>query len=103
MKSGLRSWEDLREAKTRRERGGGPIYWNFETLPDMVLRINWNADPEQLTNARPLRDEVPFRVVTKLDGSDVDAIWGRDTEPNRQIYKYLKEKEEGRARNTGRR
>ena len=45
-----------------------------------------------IANTQPLQNKVPFRVVTKLDGSDVDACWGDDTEPNRKIYKYLKEK-----------
>ncbi len=85
------SWDDLREAKASIESRGDPIYWNFNALPKMVS-INWNADPKELSNAQPLGNEIPFRVVAKQDGSAVDACWGEDTEPNRQIYKYLKKR-----------
>ena|SRR5258706_16333366 len=86
-----RSWDELRQAKESLKRQGRPIYWKFEELPQKI-KIDWSADPVALAKAQSLSNEVPFQVVTKLDGSRVDARWGEDTEPNRKIYDYLKEK-----------
>jgi hypothetical protein len=86
-----KGWDDLREAKASKEARGEPIYWNFDELPKMV-RIDWQADVKQLANALARGRDAPFRVVTKLDGSDVDACWGKDIEPNRRICEYFKTK-----------
>jgi len=82
-------WEDLRVAKESLERQGKPVYYQFDRLPRMI-RVDWNADPAKLAKVLQVSNEVPFRVVTKADGSSVFACWGPDTEPNTKIYSYLK-------------
>ena len=92
-----KGWNDLREAKVSLESQDKPIYWDFDQLPKMIA-INWATDVRQLVKGLDRNARVPFRVVTKLDGSPVDARWGKDTEPNRQIYYYLRDKQRSQDR-----
>lgn len=93
-------WDDLRAAKQSLERRSQPVYWDFEKLPRMV-KVDWTANPAILSKLQAHSNEVPFQVVTKLDGSKVDARWGEDTEPNRKIYLYLKRRGEASAHDRG--
>jgi hypothetical protein len=93
-----RGWDDLRVAKQSLERRSQPVYYAFQKLPQMI-KVDWSADPTALAKLEARSNEVPFEVVTKLDGSKVDARWGEDTEPNRKIYVYLKNRTEAPAPN----
>lgn len=93
-----RSWDDLRIAEQSLERRGQPVYYDFQKLPQMI-EVDWNANPVVLAKLQARSNEVPFEVVTKLDGSRVDARWGEDTEPNRKIYAYLKKRSEAPPQN----
>ena len=55
-----------------------------------LVRIDWSADPQELAQAKPEAQSIPFRVVTRADGSDFPTLWS-GAEPNRLIWKYLKE------------
>jgi hypothetical protein len=92
-----RGWSDLREARDVIARRGEPIYCDFEKLPKMIA-IDWTTDVQQLIERMDSNRGVPFPVVTKLDGSPADHRWGQDTEPNWQVYEYLREKARRRRR-----
>ena len=93
-----RRWDDLRVAEQSLKRRGQNVYWDFEKLPQMI-QVDWTANPVALAKLQARSNEVPFEVVTKLDGSKVDAVWGEDREPNRKIYVYLKNRTEASAQN----
>ena len=56
-----------------------------------LVRIDWTADPHQLAQAKPEPDSIPFRVVTRADGSDFTTLWS-GAEPNTLIWQYLNKK-----------
>jgi len=92
-----RGWNDLRESGDAIARRGDPIYWDFDKLPKMIA-VDWTTNVQQLARSMNSNRGVPFPVVTKLDGSPVDHRWGQDTEPNRQVYEYLREKARNQRR-----
>jgi hypothetical protein len=78
-----RSWQDLEQATNCLR------YVPIETLRTKV-RINWDANFDQLLLQVQTNPRTPLQVVTRLDGSKLYAIWGRDTEPNNKIVSYLR-------------
>ena len=86
-----RSWDELLTAtktlpKDGRQIRGTPI----DQFPTFV-RIDWAADPSKLAEAIPELDALPFRVITRADGSDFPTLWS-GAEPNTLVWKYLKTK-----------
>jgi hypothetical protein len=57
-------------------------------LPDRV-KVDWDVRPEALAKAAIANGELSITVVTRLDGSKLEAAWGDDTEPNRKVARYL--------------
>ena len=91
-----RSWDELLTAaktlpKDDRRIRGTPI----DQLSTRV-RIDWDADPRKLAEAIPDPDALPFRVITRADGSDFPTLWS-GAEPNTLILEYLKQKDANKA------
>ena len=80
-------WDDLADDyETCTEKAGRP--WTFEDLRSRV-DVDWDADPNVLSQVKDSGQEKPFRVIWLKDGSD--GYWvGR--EPNRIILDYLKKR-----------
>ena len=84
-----RGWEDLREANASlMQRQGQPIYYAFDQLP-RIVKIDWSVDPEALTSLVLSDANYRLKVVTQTNGSKLEANWGKDTEPNAKIQRYL--------------
>jgi hypothetical protein len=84
-----RKWEDLQSAVNSLHEKGMPVYTPLEHLPDRV-KIDWQVDVGRLLEAARGNSIPTIRVVTRLDGSRLQAKWGPDTEPNAKIMRYLK-------------
>lgn len=87
-----RSWNELLTAAKTLPKGdrhirGTPID-QFSTL----VRIDWGADPGKLAEATPAPNALPFRVITRADGSDFPTLW-TGAEPNILVWEYLKQKD----------
>lgn len=82
-----RSWEDLRDA-TNFHRPTS-VFVPIERLQQSV-RIDWRVDIAQLLETAHTNPNATIRVVTRLDGSPLRAVWGADTEPNTAIMNYLR-------------
>jgi len=76
------SWEDLDQATNCLR------YTPIETLRTKV-KIDWNVNFDALLQLARTNPAATPRLVTRLDGSKLDAKWGRDTEPNSKIKDYL--------------
>ena len=87
------SWDELFSAARtlpREDRAlRGHSTNNLDKIAQLV-RIDWTADPQELAQAEPKPDGIPFRVVTRADGSDFPTLWS-GAEPNTLIWEYLKE------------
>ncbi|HLX68902.1 MAG TPA: hypothetical protein VKV04_04660, partial [Verrucomicrobiae bacterium] len=83
-----RSWEDLQSATNSLLEKGMPVYMPLTQLHEFV-KIDWQADPGRLLQAASNDSNFTIRVVTRLDGSKLLAMWGPDTEPNTKIIRYL--------------
>ncbi len=77
-----RSWEDLDQVTNCLR------YVPIEKLRQQV-KIDWDADFDQLLQLAGNHPATTLRVVTRPDGSRLHAVWGADTEPNRKIMGYL--------------
>ena len=82
------NWEDLENARDSLIRKGRNIYYDFNKLP-AIVKIDWNVNSTTLAKDALVGGESAVRVVTQLDGSRLEAQWGRDTEPNRKVGRYL--------------
>ena len=83
-----REWKELSEARDSMLRKGRTVHGNFGQLPSMV-KIDWDAKPAELAKLAVAQGETAVRVVTRPDGSRLEANWGPDTEPNRKVARYL--------------
>jgi hypothetical protein len=83
-----RGWEDLREANAILAQRGRPIYCAFDQLPGIV-KIDWSVDSEALARLAASNGNYRLKVVTQTNGSRLEANWGKDTEPNARIQRYL--------------
>lgn len=83
-----RSWEDLRSATNSLLEKGMPIYVPLDRLPQFV-KIDWQADVGYLQQVARSDSNATIRVVTRLDGLPLRAVWGPNTEPNGKIMRYL--------------
>ena len=81
-----RSWDDLRDA-TNFNRPTS-VFVPIERLQQSV-KIDWRVDVAQLQQIARTNPNATIRVVSRLDGSRLPAMWGPDTEPNRKIMSYL--------------
>ncbi len=89
-----RSWDDVfSAAKTLPKDNRGLRGHDSNTLTRIasLVRIDWSADPQTLTHARPTSKKIPFRVITRADGSDFRTLWS-GAEPNTLVWEYLKQK-----------
>lgn len=84
-----RSWDEIRKESETIGVSGGLIYTPIERLPEFV-KIDWSVDVKELTRLSLAGTNANFRVVTRLDGSKLKAMWGSDTEPNNKIASYLR-------------
>ncbi len=85
-------WDDLADDyEICTARSGRP--WTLEDLRGRV-NVDWDADPNVLSQVKDSGQEKPFRVIWLKDGSD--AHWAR-REPNRLILKYLQKPKESPA------
>jgi len=81
-------WDDLRSATNSLMERGRPVYWPLDRLP-RIVRIDWQADVGELQRLARSGSNAQIRVITRLDGARLRARWGRDTEPNGKIVRYL--------------
>ena len=58
---------------------------------EQVVAVDWTADPEQLAQTELQEGELPFRVITRKDGSDFPVLW-EGAEPNEMIWRYLRKR-----------
>src|SRR5208283_4773686 len=81
-----RSWDDLQSATNfnRPMSGFVPI----DRLRQSV-KIDWQVDVKHLQELVRSNPNATIRVVTRLDGLPLPAIWGPGTEPNAKIMSYL--------------
>ena len=86
------SWEDLLSAAQTLPHGDrmlrGHTADNLHKIAELV-RVDWDADPRELAQATLDGKDVPFRVVTRLDGSPFSMVW-EGAEPNTLVWEYLK-------------
>ena len=79
------NWDDLREAeKSILTEHSRPVYYPIDKV-EKIVKIDWSFDPAAWRGG-------PVHVVTQLDGSRLEANWGRDTEPNQKVHDYLEKK-----------
>jgi len=82
-----RSWDDLSSAtNTMRPMS---VFVPFDRLRQSV-KIDWQVDLGILQQVARTNPHAKIHVVTRLDGSPLQAVWGPDTEPNATIMSYLK-------------
>jgi len=88
------SWDELFSAARTLPREDRALRGHSTNNLDKIaqfVRIDWHANPQELAQARLEADSIPFRVVTRADGSDFPTLWS-GAEPNTLIWEYLKEK-----------
>lgn len=89
-----RSWDDVfSAAKTLPNGDRGLRGHDSGTVARIagLVRIDWSADPRVLAHASPKSEVMPFRVITRGDGSDFPTLWS-GKEPNTLVWEYLKRK-----------
>jgi len=82
-----RSWDDL-ESATNLNRPMS-VFVPIEHLRQAV-KIDWKVDVKHLQQIAHTNPNVAIHVVTRLDGTPLQAVWGPDTEPNAKIMNYIK-------------
>ena len=86
-----RSWDELLNATNTLPRGDTRIHGTPTDQFSKLVRIDWRADPSKLAEAIPETGNLPFRVITRADGSDFPTLWS-GAEPNTLVWEYLKTK-----------
>jgi hypothetical protein len=78
-----RSWEDLDQATN---------CLRYVPVPQLreKIKVDWQVNFMLLMREVETNSRTPVRLVTRLDGSPLYAVWGRDTDPNTKILGYLK-------------
>jgi hypothetical protein len=84
-----RSWDDLQEATNSLQEKGMPLYLPMGQLQERV-KIDWQVDTRGLLQMIQDNSNIVIHVVSRLDGSRLESVWGADTEPNAKIVRYLK-------------
>lgn len=82
-----RSWDELADATNHDL--SMRIFVPFDQLRKEV-KIDWQADAAQLQQLARSGSNATIRVVTRLDGSRLKAVWGPDTEPNAKVLRCLR-------------
>jgi hypothetical protein len=86
------SWEDLLSAAQTLPNSDrmlrGHTADNVHKIAEFV-RVDWDADPRKLAQATLAGEDVPFRVVTRLNGAPFSMVW-EGAEPNTLVWEYLK-------------
>lgn len=82
-----RSWDDLSCATNYNQPMS--VFVPFERLRQSV-KIDWQVDVGSLPQTLRNNSNATIHVVTRLDGSPLQAVWGPDTEPNTKIMSYLR-------------
>jgi hypothetical protein len=82
-----RSWEDLQSATNVNQPKS--VFVPVSRLRQSV-KIDWQVDVKELQEIVRGNSNATIHVVTRMDGSPLQAKWGPDTEPNAQIINYLK-------------
>ncbi len=82
-----RSWDDLRSA-TNFNRPMS-VFVPIDRLRQSV-KIDWQVDVKHLQEIARSDPNARIHVVTRSDGSTLQAVWGPDTEPNGKIMNYIK-------------
>lgn len=86
-----RNWEELLAAATALPDGNRFLHgcsMNDVQKIRALVRVDWTADPKQLSRAQRRDDDPPFMVITRADGSALQTIW-EGTEPNTLVWEYL--------------
>ena len=82
-----RSWDDLQSATNFNQPMS--VFVPIDRLRQSV-KIDWQVDVKHLQELVRSNPKATIRVVTRLDGLPLQAVWGPDTEPNAKIMSYLK-------------
>lgn len=88
------SWEDVFSAAQTLPDNGRTLRGNDASTLSRIarlVRIDWSADPRTMAEAQPQPGDIPFRVITRADGSDFPTLWS-GKEPNTLVWEYLKRK-----------
>ncbi len=67
---------------------------NYTEIAKLV-KIDWKANVNKLAQTELKDGELPFKVITRPDGSRFPIVWN---EPNTLIWKYLEEKSTHKTR-----
>ena len=81
------SWDDLQAATNFNQPMS--VFVPIDRLRQSV-KIDWQVDVKHLQELVRSNPNATIRVVTRLDGLPLQAVWGPDTEPNAKIMSYLK-------------
>jgi hypothetical protein len=84
-----KSWDELQSA-TNVNRPMS-VFVPIDRLRQSV-KIDWLVDVGHLQQVARSDPNATVHVITRLDGSPLQAVWGADTEPNAKIMSYLKAK-----------
>ncbi len=79
-------WEDLRPIHDQHVSNGN-CPWSFEMLQDRVV-VDWNANPQKLTDMPENDDAPPFNVISLKNGKT--TYWS-GMEPNGIIHDWLRD------------
>ena len=87
------SWDDVLSAAETLPHDGRILRGHSSNTISRIrklVRIDWSADPHKLAQAKPDSTHIPFRVITRADGSDFPTLWS-GIEPNTLVWEYLKQ------------
>ena len=86
-----RSWEELFAAAKTLPNNDRRLHGTSPDRLAKLVRIDWNADPREMTMASASPGRMPFHVITRADGSDFPTLW-TGAEPNALVWEYLNKK-----------
>jgi hypothetical protein len=89
-----RSWDEVfSAARTLPNDSRGLHGHSTNDLSDIarLVRIDWNANPREMAESRSPAGGIPFRVITRANGSDFPTLWS-GAEPNTLVWEYLTRK-----------
>jgi hypothetical protein len=81
------SWDDLQSATNFNQPMS--VFVPIDRLRQTV-KINWQVDVGHLQQIARSDPNATIHIITRLDGSPLQAVWGADTEPNAKIMSYLR-------------
>ena len=86
-----RSWEELFAAAKTLPNNDRRLHGTSPDRLAKLVRIDWNADPREMTRASASPGRMPFHVITRADGRDFPTLW-TGAEPNTLVWEYLNKK-----------